>query len=166
MTEKEFAGIVGATKAAVLAAVRRHLAARFYHAVDDAVQDTYLRAFGALKKGAFRGRSSVLSRLYTIAKNESIRLTRRLAREEEQSARAGEALLAGGRGHAPEELERVKKRIETLPEKYRQVFLLVCSGRSEQEIASCLSIARGTVKSRAHRGRALLQRHLEGGKTN
>jgi hypothetical protein len=44
VTEKEFAGIVGATKEAVLAAVRRHPAARFYHAVDDAVQETYLRA--------------------------------------------------------------------------------------------------------------------------
>jgi RNA polymerase sigma-70 factor (ECF subfamily) len=167
VTEKEFAGMVGSTKAVVLAAVRRHLAPRFFHAVDDAVQETYLRAFRALKKDAFRGRSSVGSWLYEIAKNESIRLTRKLAREERKNARAGEALLAGKESHASaeqEEIERMKERIEALPKKYRQVLLLVCSGRSEQEIAASLSIARGTVKSRVHRGRALLQRSIEGGK--
>ncbi len=59
MTETEFARIVHATKAVVLSAVEKHLAGRFYHAIDDVVQETYLRAYRSLTSDKFRGDSAI-----------------------------------------------------------------------------------------------------------
>ena len=42
MNEKEFSAIVAETKAVVLSAIEKNLAERFYHAVDDVAQETYL----------------------------------------------------------------------------------------------------------------------------
>ncbi len=42
MTEREFAEIVGRTKKVVLSAIEKNLASRFYHSIDDVVQETYL----------------------------------------------------------------------------------------------------------------------------
>jgi DNA-directed RNA polymerase specialized sigma24 family protein len=59
MTEREFADIVGRTKKVVLSAIEKNLASRFYHSIDDVVQETYLRAYSSLTKGKFRGESSL-----------------------------------------------------------------------------------------------------------
>ncbi|MBD3232831.1 MAG: sigma-70 family RNA polymerase sigma factor [candidate division Zixibacteria bacterium] len=55
----------------------------------------------------------------------------------------------------------VKKAIEELPEDFRMVVVLsFVEGFSYQEIADIVGIQLGTVKSRLHRGRKLLQKGL------
>jgi RNA polymerase sigma-70 factor (ECF subfamily) len=55
----------------------------------------------------------------------------------------------------------VKKAIEELPEDFRMVVVLsFLEGFSYQEIADIADLQLGTVKSRLHRGRKLLQKQL------
>jgi RNA polymerase sigma-70 factor, ECF subfamily len=57
--------------------------------------------------------------------------------------------------------EDVKKAIEELPDDFRLVVILsFLEGFSYQEIAEIADLQLGTVKSRLHRGRKLLQRKL------
>lgn len=159
MTDSEFAAIVGRTKKIVLSAVRKHMAARFSFAIDDVVQETYLRGYRHLTAGLFRNESSVESWLYAIARNESFRMNKKLEREEEKAKRAAER----EREYAPgpfssEDADQLKDLLAGLPEKYREVVALKAQGMHEDEIASRLGITRGTVKSRFSRGKEMLQR--------
>ncbi len=55
----------------------------------------------------------------------------------------------------------VKKAIESLPDDFRKVVVLAfLEGFSYQEIADIMDLQLGTVKSRLHRGRKLLQKAL------
>ena len=89
MTEEEFAAIVGRTKKIVLSAVRKHLAARFSYVIDDVAQETYLRGYRHLAGSWFRNESSIESWLYAIARNESLRMNKKLVREEEKAEKNG-----------------------------------------------------------------------------
>jgi RNA polymerase sigma-70 factor (ECF subfamily) len=159
MTEVEFAAIVGRTKSIVLSAVRKHLATRFSYAIDDVAQETYLRGYRHLAGGWFRNESSIESWLYVIAKNESLRMNKKLAREEEKAEKAAEHLkenphkdlLRDDKGH-------LDSLIGGLPEKYRDVMALKVRGRTENEISRLLGINTGTVKSRFARGKEMLQK--------
>jgi RNA polymerase sigma-70 factor (ECF subfamily) len=159
MTEVEFAAIVGRTKKIVLSAVRKHLAARFSYAIDDVAQETYLRGYRHLTGGWFRNESSIESWLYTVARNESLRMNKKLMREEEKVKKAAE--------HPNEiqhddflqnDTEHLDSLIGGLPEKYKDVMMLKVRGKTENEIASQLGINTGTVKSRFARGKEILQK--------
>jgi RNA polymerase sigma-70 factor (ECF subfamily) len=57
--------------------------------------------------------------------------------------------------------EEIQKALESLPEEFRIVIVLCfVEGHSYQEIAEILSVRLGTVKSRIHRGRLILKKHL------
>jgi RNA polymerase sigma-70 factor (ECF subfamily) len=159
MTEAEFAAIVGRTKKIVLSAVRKHLAARFSYAIDDVAQETYLRGYRHLTGGWFRNESAIESWLYAIARNESLRMNKKLMREEEKAEKAAQQLNE----NPHEDLLRVNKEnldslISGLPEKYRNVMTLKIRGKTENEIARQLGINTGTVKSRFARGKEMLQK--------
>ncbi len=166
MTELEFTQIVADTKRVVLSAVEKHLPHIFHHAIDDVVQETYLRAYTRLAKGDFRGDARVSTWLYAIARNESRRMAGRLAREDEKSRRAGLVLSLSPSAPDPAEqvtrVEGLAAMLGALPEKYRAVMELAAAGLMEREIAERLGIKTGTVKSRMSRGRELLAR-LRGG---
>lgn len=159
MTEVEFAAIVGRTKMIVLSAVRKHLAARFSYAIDDVAQETYLRGYRHLASGWFRNKSSIASWLYAIARNESLRMNKKLMREEEKTEKAAQQLNENPhedllRGNT----ENLDILIGGLPEKYRNVMTLKIRGKTENEIARQLGINAGTVKSRFARGKEMLQK--------
>jgi len=171
MTEREFSEIVAETKAVVLSAIGKTLPSRFYHAVDDVAQETYIRAYRGLAGNTFRGEAALSSWLYKIARNESLRMAKKLIREEEKSRRAANetnhengvpARPADG-GHDEEKLAAMERAIDNLPVKYRDVFDLLLRGHTEKEIARTLSIRPGTVKSRISRGKELIARLIEGG---
>ena len=82
MDDKEFAGIVNSTKPIVLSAIKKYVAAQYFHSIDDVVQETYLRAYKSLIKNSFRGESSMETWLYAIARNESLRMMKKINREE------------------------------------------------------------------------------------
>ncbi|PKL39059.1 MAG: RNA polymerase subunit sigma-70 [Spirochaetae bacterium HGW-Spirochaetae-1] len=163
MTDREFADIVGQTKAVVLSAVGKHLDSRHYHAIDDVVQETYLRAYKNLAKNGFRQDSSIGTWLYTIARNESIRMNMRLGREEKKSLKAAEDMKnVDAAGNLPDfEIEHLHDTIARLPGKYREVLELVARGFSIEEIAGKLGMRRGTVKSRTSRGKEMLKKMMQ-----
>jgi RNA polymerase sigma-70 factor (ECF subfamily) len=165
MNDHDFARIVHETKAVVLSAVEKNLADRFHHAIDDVVQETYIRAYRGLVAKSFRGDSALSTWLYTIARNESLRMNSRLAREEEKFKRSVDAFVFESQIRADEgdtapadELKALLAAIGLLPEKYRAVMDLVALGLTEKEIAERLAIKTGTVKSRTSRARRLLKK--------
>jgi RNA polymerase sigma-70 factor (ECF subfamily) len=161
MTEEKFTEFVKMTKEIVLSAVNKHLAARFHHAIDDVVQETYIRAYRGLQRGNFRGNSSLNTWIYTIARNESRRMSANLCREEAKFAKSVMVLKTENKNSRPDDednIKTMKEMIENLPEIYRIVLERISMGFSESRIAEELAISRGTVKSRAHKGRELLHR--------
>ncbi|MFW6365408.1 MAG: RNA polymerase sigma factor [Spirochaetota bacterium] len=158
MTEAEFAEIVGSTKRTVLAAVSRTLPAEYYHAIDDIVQETYIRAYRSLVSGKFRNEAALTTWLYTIARNETLRMLKKLKREEEKYRREQERRQKREM-HEAETATRpdILPYIDRLPEKQRAVMMLFLEGKREKEIASKLGIAIGTVKSRLFRGKECIR---------
>ena len=161
MTEKDFTEIVSETKGAVLSAIRKHLQEDYYEAIDDVVQETYLRAYKGLVKKSFRGDSSLSTWIYAIARNESLRMNGKMNVKEKTERnlmqRERDALREERHGEI-EERESLLSLIQNLPDKYRAVLELVSLGLTETQISERLQISRGTVKSRSYRGRELLQK--------
>lgn len=163
MNEREFADIVGRTKKVVLSAIEKNLASRFYHSIDDVVQETYIRAYGSLTKGKFRGESSLGTWLYSIARNESLRMNEKLMREERKKKK----LIEAGNyseDKADENLAILQDNITRLPEKYGSVLSLVSLGYSLNQISEKLGINLGTVKSRISRGKKIIHENVKGDK--
>jgi RNA polymerase sigma-70 factor, ECF subfamily len=169
MNDTEFAGIVNSTKPIVLSAIKKNLAAQYYHSIDDIVQETYLRAYRSLIKNAFRGDSSMETWLYTIARNESLRMMKKLNREDIKIKKKAEKLAelseeTGYKESSDNNINRMDMEsiIDALPEKYKSVMKLISIGLSEKQIAGELSLNTGTVKSRVFRAKSLMQRMAGG----
>lgn len=161
MTDAEFAAIINETKSVVLSSIEKNLAARFFHAIDDVVQETYFRAYKSLARNKFRGDSTISSWLYAIARNESLRMNRSLAREELKFQKSLEKMTEYESSSTDADegiIQELYENITMLPDKYRSVIDLVSQGFSEKEIADKLGIKTGTVKSRASRGREILKK--------
>jgi RNA polymerase sigma-70 factor (ECF subfamily) len=166
MTEQEFAEIIDSTKRTVLSAIQTHLADRFYHAIDDVAQETYIRAYRSLVKKKFKEESLISTWLYTIAKNESLRMNKKMSREEmkfEKSVEKMKTVAAYRTEEHNHDIELLREAIGNLPEKYRPVLELVSRGLTEKQISEKLEIKIGTVKSRSSRGREMLEKLLKGG---
>jgi RNA polymerase sigma-70 factor (ECF subfamily) len=132
---------------------------------EEAVQDAYLKAFGAL--AGFRAESKLSTWLVRIAANEALMRRRRRSRSaeviplngmEEPMDHAEGPEQAAGRG----ELRRVlEARIDRLPDDYRAVFVLrALEELSVEDTASALDIPEATVRTRFFRARALLRDSL------
>lgn len=160
MTEKEFADIVHRTKKIVLSAIENNLSPRFYHAIDDAAQETYIRAYRGLEKNTFRGDSKIETWLYKIAKNESLRINQKLMREEEKIKKAAENSVMAQQNITQEDGLSLNEHLILLPEKYRSVLTLAAQGLNINDISQKLGIRPGTVKSRASRGKKLIHENL------
>src|SRR5256885_2534427 len=143
---------------------------------EDLVQETYLKAYRAF--GSFQEGTNLKAWLYRILTNTYINAYRAKKRRPEQSdiedvedlylyRRLG-GLEAARVGQSAEEevLEHftdseVKEALESLPEQFRMAVLLAdVEGFAYKEIADILGIPIGTVMSRLHRGRKLLQKRL------
>lgn len=162
-TDREFKEFIDSTKKIVLHCIAKHLYPRFYHSADDVAQEVYLRAYKSLIAGKFEYRSKLSTWVYTIARNESIRMNGKLMKEEEKRRRFSKTVSLF---HEPvtSELEKpISPLLDQLPEKYRQVLHYHLNGYSEKEIAQKLSIPAGTVKSRMSRGKNILSNLLQEG---
>jgi RNA polymerase sigma-70 factor (ECF subfamily) len=144
----------------------------------DAVQDAFLKVYGAL--GKFEGRSGFYTWLYRLVMNVCLDMKRRdrsgrqVEWEEERAveiAHGAESLAPGGdapdrRGPA-DALERAELReamsraIEALPEASRRTLeLREIDGLSYAEIAEALGVPKGTVMSRLFHARRRVQAAL------
>jgi RNA polymerase sigma-70 factor, ECF subfamily len=161
-----FASIIGDTKRPVLAAIRRYLDARFAYAVDDVAQEVYLRAYRALAANKLKDSSKLRAYLYTIARNEALRMSARLGREEKKLESFVENERRRLTIYEPEEdsipflAERVRLELKHLPAHYADVVQLVLLGLTAREIVQRLEIKPGTVKSRLSRGLAILRERI------
>jgi RNA polymerase sigma-70 factor, ECF subfamily len=150
---------------------------------EDAVQESYLRAFSSLD--GFRGESTVSTWLTRIVVNEALgRLRRRrLTLDLDEAAAAAEAEGAdmsrvipfppppprSSASQDPEqeaataEIRRVlETAIDELPEAFRVVFMLrEVEQMPTTETAACLGIPPETVRTRLHRAKAMLRDALE-----
>jgi RNA polymerase sigma-70 factor (ECF subfamily) len=130
------------------------------HAMDDALQEAYLKAFRAMPR--FRPGSDFGSWLYRITYNASIDELRRRKRSpvatedpvDPESARPGPERVVSA-------AETVRGALAELPVDQRVTVVLVDGeGFDHREAAEILGVAPGTVASRLHRARAALRRHL------
>lgn len=139
-------------------------------AVEDVVQETFLRAYRALDRFDPRWRLSTwLSR---IALNTARDLGRR--KKVRDAAEPADLALRGAPDDPAERVARneaassVKDALATLPETQREVVVLsVWGGLSQREIAQTLEVPLGTVKTRQrtalHRLRQLVAPLFPGG---
>lgn len=143
----------------------------------DAVQETYLRAF--LSLGTFRGESSLATWLVRIAINQSLGQQRKRGRlvpwhddpaGEEAPMGDQQAMGDGGEGLSAEaeasrnQLRRsLEQAIDLLPPIYRCVFIFrAVQGLSVEDCAEALQVSGDVVKTRYLRARAMLRDRLAG----
>jgi RNA polymerase sigma-70 factor, ECF subfamily len=141
---------------------------------EDLVQDTYLRAFRFFHR--FEPGTNIRAWLFRILKNQF------LNRVQQERPAVGavdlDTVLASGVGlesafpHAPSRTPEqvvmesvtaaeVNDALESLPAEYRPVVMLaLVDEMSYKDISRALRIPMGTVMSRLHRGRKLLQSRL------
>lgn len=130
--------------------------------MDDALQDTYVKAFRALPR--FRGDSKVGTWLYRIAYNACLD-------ELQRSRRVVELLLDQAEGDAgawtdPGEAlagrNELAAALTALSTEERAAVLLVdAQGFDYRDASKVLGVPPGTIASRLHRARATLRQALE-----
>ncbi len=143
---------------------------------EDLVQETYLKAYRAYER--FEAGTNLKAWLHRIQTNTYINDYRKKQRRPDETDLADvEDLylyrrlggLEGARiGRSAEDdlldlfaEHEVKEAVESLPDHYRLPVLLAdVEGFAYKEIAEILDVPIGTVMSRLHRGRKLLQKQL------
>jgi RNA polymerase sigma-70 factor (ECF subfamily) len=136
---------------------------------EDLVQDTFLKVWRT--GSAFNPvRGSLDTWMLLVARSIAIDLLRRRtleARKLSSQAKASEASDEGGpEWHAEvrDLFQRASVAMARLPQRQRAVLELTYLGqRSTKEVAELMGIPRGTVKSRAHAGMAVLQQAFRDG---
>ena len=140
----------------------------------DLTQEAFLNAWRGLSK--FGGQSAFSTWLYRLASNACIDFLRREKRrnalsmtlDEEEGENGREAQIPDERYSPHRELERkeaheaLQRGLTSLSPEHRQVLLLrEIQGLSYTEIAQCLGLEEGTVKSRIARARLSLKDYLQ-----
>jgi RNA polymerase sigma-70 factor (ECF subfamily) len=133
-----------------LAPYVRRLCARIAPAAaDDATQEALLAVFRGLP--SLRAPEAIM----TWVRSVTVRTAIRLARQHDLEVAAEGTLMGRYAAASLEGLVDIDDALARLPVSQRVVLVLrTREGLSEQEIATTLGIATGTVKSRLHRARA------------
>lgn len=132
--------------------------------VEEVVQDTFVRAFGAID--SFRGDSSFRTWLFTIAKR--LMLDRRrseVRRRDTVEVKEGDAVSEYGALDAiiaEEAAERVRVALEKLTPTQREVFVLrVQQGMAYKEIAVVVGSTEGATRVHYHNAIETIKRYLK-----
>ena len=132
--------------------------------VDELVQDTFVRAFGALD--GFRADSSLRTWLFTIARRLILdrrrSLARRHARFDSRDADAATEHTALDAVVAEETEERLRTALGKLSPMQREVFTLrVAEGRSYKEIAEIAGTTEGAARVHYHNAMRVLKESVD-----
>ena len=136
---------------------------------EDTLQETWVRAFEHL--GQFAGRASFATWVTRIAFHEALARARSRKRWTPVEDSEGEIMPEANRQSKFETPESqairgqlgqiLESALDALPESYRTVFMLrEVEQLSTLETAESLGLSEEAVKTRLHRGRALLRRQL------
>lgn len=145
---------------------------------EDMAQEVFVQVFKSMEQ--FRGDAKLGTWIYRIAINLTKNRVRYLARrrgtgEDELEALAERASLEQGKGVTTGDLPRpdhlvegyqveaiLKRCISLLEPEFREVLVLRdVEDLTYDEIVEILGVPEGTVKSRLHRGRAMLKEKVE-----
>jgi len=130
------------------------------HAMDDALQDAYLKAYRGLAR--FRPGGDFGAWLYRVTYNACVdELRKRKRSPVARSEPVEEASPQPGPERIVSASETVRSALADLPTAQRVTVVLVDGeGFDHREVAKILGVAPGTVASRLHRARAALRRVL------
>jgi RNA polymerase sigma factor (sigma-70 family) len=147
----------------------RMYALHFTHDSDDAndlVQDTILKAITYYNK--FKEGTNLKGWLYTIMKNTFINNYRRFVKISSFVIKSDDISSAHlmysatqNQGEPKFVMDDIKNALGKLPEEYYVPFTMHFDGHKYHEIAECLTIPIGTVKTRIHVARKLLKKSLK-----
>ncbi len=138
---------------------------------EDVLQETWVRAYEHLDQ--FAGRASFSTWVIKIGFHEALARARKSKRwaplEDPQGeimphANDTQSLSDTPEGQAMRHQlgQMLQAAVDGLPEAYRSVFMLrEVEQMSTTETAECLALSEEAVKTRLHRARALLRKHLE-----
>jgi RNA polymerase sigma-70 factor, ECF subfamily len=147
-----------------------------YDQAVDLTQETFLRVYKSLRK--YRSDYQFSTWIYRIASNLAIDelrwrkrrglFERRKTTPEEQERENGQEEQVVDTRRSPDELcadaqyrKLIQDAIQTLPPVYRTVFVLNAVEEMDYEqISEVLGCSLGTIKSRLHRAKSLLQKKL------
>lgn len=122
---------------------------------DDALQETFLAAYRALKK--FRGDSKVSTWLYRIAVRECLDISRKRKRTTSFEEIVNEPFVEDGSDERASQT-LVRQSLAQLPAHYRTALVLrYYGGLSYEEIADAMNSSAGRVKMMLHRARRSFQ---------
>jgi RNA polymerase sigma factor (sigma-70 family) len=133
---------------------------RDYEAANDLCQEALYKAFAHHNK--YEQGTSIKAWLYTIMRNIFINDYRRSVRKKVVL----DTFYRSQTQYAPSSetgvrLKEIHEAIHQLPSIFRNAFMLYLEGYKYHEIASSLNEPLGTIKSRIHFARKLLQKQLE-----
>jgi RNA polymerase sigma-70 factor (ECF subfamily) len=127
---------------------------------EDVVQESYVKAYGALLSGSFEGRSSLTTWLHRIVTRTAIDVRRRRGRRETFDDVLPEAPFDGAAaadGHLA--LRELSAWLGELPEEQSAALLLqALEGFTNREIAEILECSEGAVEQRLVRARTALRK--------
>lgn len=122
---------------------------------DDAVQETFLAAYKALKR--FRGDSKVSTWLYRIAVRECLDISRKRKNTSSLDDIVVEPAVSDGSEERAQQAQ-VRQALDQLPEHYRTALVLrYYGGLSYEEIAETTNSTPGRIKMMLHRARKAFQ---------
>lgn len=127
----------------------------------DFTQDTFLRGFDRLAE--FRGQSALSTWLHTVAVSVALNGMRKVRRRREREVVLDDAVAGArpGRVSEPDLKHRLRDAIQSLPERYRVVFMMYdVEGYTHDEIGRVLGVPTGTSKARLSRARSKLREML------
>jgi RNA polymerase sigma-70 factor (ECF subfamily) len=130
---------------------------------DDLVQETLARAVANV--GRLRSDSNMRAWLFTIARNVARNDARRGRRNpvDHNQEVPEQRSVTSQTQDATGELRQLQTTLLSLPLVFRQtLYLCAIEGMSYEDAAAVLDVPIGTIRSRLARGRAMLQRRLDG----
>jgi len=128
-------------------------------AAQDLCQETLYKAFAYREK--YRPGTNIRAWLYTIMRNIFINDYRRAGRGKVVMERvAREIVLAANTAEVNLRMKEISTAIHDLPGIFKTACLLYLQGYQYNEIAQALGEPLGTIKSRIHFGKKLLQKKI------